>query len=100
MPTYKIRITEATKADMFDIIDYISKENVSAALKLANEIEQKISALADFPDMGANPRNRRLKSKGYKMLIIDDYLVFYVMIEEIVEIRRIISAKRNYIKLL
>jgi len=56
--------------------------------------------LADFPDMGANPRNRRLKSKGYKMLIIDDYLVFYVMIEEIVEIRRIISAKRNYIKLL
>jgi len=49
---------------------------------------------------GVNIKNRRLANKGYQMLPINDYLVFYVIDGNIVEIRRILSSKRNYAKLI
>lgn len=43
------------------------------------------------------PRIRSLARKGYRILIVDDYLVFYVMADdEVIEIRRILSGKRDY----
>ncbi len=100
MPKYEIHIIDAAIDDLVSIIDYIAHDNLTAAMQLADEIEQKILALEDFPDMGVVPKNRRLISKGYKTLIVNDYLVFYVLVDNIVEIRRIISGKRNYLKLL
>jgi len=51
----------------------------------------------DFPLMGAVPKNRRLTRQGYRILIVDNYLVFYVLLDnETVEIRRIVSGKRDY----
>lgn|GEM_PF-5202073 len=52
--------------------------------------------LADFPHMSVVPKDMRLKSLNYRMLIIDNYLVFYVVRNQIVEIRRILLGKRKY----
>ncbi|MFZ5634181.1 MAG: type II toxin-antitoxin system RelE/ParE family toxin [Bacillota bacterium] len=53
--------------------------------------------LEDFPLMGAVPKNRRLTRQGYRILIVDNFLVFYVLLDNgTVEIRRIISGKRDY----
>ena len=71
-----------------------------AAGTLLNEIDAAILHLEEFPDMGVTPKNRRLANKGYKILIVNTYLVFYVVAGDIVEIRRIVSSKRNYTKLL
>ena len=47
--------------------------------------------------IGANPNNRRLARQGYRMLIVESYLVFYGILEDdTVEIRRILSGKREY----
>lgn len=100
MPKVQINITEIAEQDLFETVEYIATDNPSAALQLADEFEQSILRLADFPLMGAIPKNRRLAVKGYRILIVSDYLVFYVIDGETVEIRRIISGKRNYIKLL
>lgn len=46
----------------------------------------------DFPLMGVIPINRRLTRQGYRILIVDNYLVFYVLLDnETVEIK----IKRN-----
>lgn len=100
MPMYDIRITELAYDDLIGIVDYIASDDPSAALKLADEIEQCIISLKDFPERGVKLKNRPLANKGYKMLIINDYLVFYVILDEVIEIRRIISGKRNYANLL
>ena len=43
------------------------------------------------------PKNQRLARQGYRMLIVDSYLIFYVLLDnETLEIRRIISGKREY----
>ena len=97
MPKHLINITEAAEQDLAEIVDYISNDNPAAALKLAENIEQSILQLEDFPLSGATPKNRRLTRKGYRILIVDSYLVFYVLQDnETVEIRRIISGKRDY----
>jgi toxin ParE1/3/4 len=100
MPTYEIRITELAYDDLTSIVDYIASDNPSAALQMADKIEQCILSLKDFPDMGVRLKNRQLANRGYKMLIINDYLVFYVIAAEVIEIRRIISGRRHYTKLL
>jgi toxin ParE1/3/4 len=92
-----INITKAAEQDLAAIVEYIANENPSAALKLANEIQKSILRLEDFPTSGVLPQNRRLARKGYRMLIIQSYLVFYILPnDETVEIRRIISGKRQY----
>ncbi|HWR39100.1 MAG TPA: type II toxin-antitoxin system RelE/ParE family toxin [Patescibacteria group bacterium] len=100
MPKHEIHITEAAVQDLTDMIEYISFDNPSAALQLADDIERQVYQLEDFPLLGTIPKNRRLANKGYSMLIANDYLVFYIVSDAIVEIRRIISGKRHYSQLL
>ena len=97
MQKYLISITEAAEQDLAGIVDYIASDNPAAALKLAESIEQGILMLEDFPLTGIIPKNRRLTRQGYRILVVDSYLVFYVLLNnEMVEIRRIISGKRDY----
>ena len=97
MPKHLISITEAAEQDLAEIVDYIANDNLAAALELAENIEQSILQLEDFPLIGATPKNRRLTRQGYRILIVGSYLVFYVLSDnETVEIRRIISGKRDY----
>jgi len=97
MPKHQISITEAAERDLVEIVDYIANDNFSAALKLAEEIEQNILWLEDFPLMGVIPKSRRLIRQGYRILIVDNFLVFYVLLDDgTIEIRRIVSGKRDY----
>lgn len=92
-----INITAAAEQDLTGIVEYITKDNPTAALKLADEIQANILQLEDFPFSGVIPKNRRLARQGYRILIIQSYLVFYSLPDdETVEIRRIISGKRQY----
>ncbi|HHX26309.1 MAG: type II toxin-antitoxin system RelE/ParE family toxin [Firmicutes bacterium] len=97
---HEIRYLPAAEQDIVDILEYIRRDNPSATVKLINEIDETISKLEDFPHMGVIPKDLRLRSLNYRMLIIDDYLVFYVVKDCIVEIRRILHGKRKYAFLL
>jgi plasmid stabilization system protein ParE len=60
-------------------------------------IEKNIQKLEDSLLMGVLPQIRRLARKGYRIPIVDDYLIFYVIVDNaIIEIRRILSGKRDY----
>ena len=97
MPKYQLSITEVAEQDLADILEYIASDNWAAALKLADKIDESIRRLEDFPLIGVIPKNRRLERRGYRMIIVESYLVFYVLPgDETVEIRRIISGKRDY----
>ena len=101
MPKYLISITEVAEQDLAGIVDYIARDNPAAALKLAESVEQGILMLEGFPLTGIIPKNRRLTRQGYRILVVDSYLVFYVLLNnEMVEIRRIIRRKRDYMFLL
>jgi toxin ParE1/3/4 len=93
---YQINLTEAAEQDLTETADYIAGESPSAALRVIVRIEKNILKLENFPLIGVVPRIRRLARKGYRILIVDDYLIFYIINNEIIEIRRILSGKRDY----
>jgi Plasmid stabilization system protein len=63
---------------------------------LLNLFDEKISILAYFPLSGPIPNDRRLQLLNYRMLVVDSYLVFYVVHLEFIEIRRVLHGKRKY----
>jgi hypothetical protein len=54
-----------------------------------------ISKLAFFPFLGSVPKDSRLIHLKYRMPFVDNYLVFYAILDEVVEIRRIIQQNVN-----
>ena len=96
MKKLKIHYLSIAEKDVTEIIDYISKDSPNAALNLINKIDTKIKVLSDFPEIGKIPDDVRLEKLGYRILIIDNYLVFYVIKNEEIEIRRILHGKRRY----
>ncbi|MFW6017004.1 MAG: type II toxin-antitoxin system RelE/ParE family toxin [bacterium] len=95
---YTINYLPSAKKDLNNIISYIQADDPSAALNLLNDIDKSISQLKSFPFKGKTPEDDNLKSKDYQMLIVKNYLIFYVVFEENkeIEIRRIIHGKRKY----
>lgn len=95
---FKIIYYPIATEDIISILDYISIDDPPAALKLIDKINASIGSLSLFPYKGVVPKDFHLKSKGYRMLIIDSYIVFYLVNNsiQIVEIMRVISSKQNY----
>jgi toxin ParE1/3/4 len=93
---YEIRYLKTAECDLYGIFDYISQDNPEAAADLLEKIDNSISLLSDNPYFGVTPRDSRLRNKGYRMLIIQNYLVFYVVKEKTVQIRRVIHSARRY----
>ena len=91
-----IRYLSTAEKDLDDIFDYILKDNPSAALSLLEKFDHSISQLALNPEIGVIPKDDRLKKLGYRMLIIDKYLVFYVVKTKTIQIRRVIHGARKY----
>lgn len=93
---FTIRYLPPAEQDLNDIFNYILKDNPSAAVSLLERFDKSIFQLADNPELGVVPKDERLRNLGYRMLIIDKYLVFYVVKGKIVQIRRVIHGSRRY----
>ncbi|HYE80978.1 MAG TPA: type II toxin-antitoxin system RelE/ParE family toxin [Clostridia bacterium] len=93
---YKIEYLPSSVKDLTEIVDYIIIDSPQSAISFVDKIDASISRLEQFPFMGNVPKDIRPQSLGYRMLMIENFLVFYVVFDDIVEIRRIISGKRKY----
>lgn len=93
---YEIRYLSTAENDLIDIVEYIKKDNPTAAISQLEKLDKSISQLALNPYLGVIPKDERLKKLGYRMLIVNKYLVFYVVKTETVQIRRIIHGSRRY----
>jgi addiction module RelE/StbE family toxin len=84
--------------DLFEIIEYIRKDNPGAAAALVKRFDEALGKLGSFPEIGPVPKDERLKARGYRVLVIENYLAFYVVHENagIVEVRRVLHGRRRY----
>lgn len=96
MDKHRIEYLPIAVADLDDIFVFIADNSPQAAMELIDRIDLSVAGLESFPEMGLIAKPPRLARKGYRVLIVDDYLVFYVILDDVVEIRRIVSGKRNY----
>lgn len=80
-------------SDLLQIVDYIADENISAAINLSNEIKTKVGKLGENPYMfKRSPRLNGLR----EMVVHPNYIVFYRVTYQSVEIINIVHAKRQW----
>lgn len=99
MKNYKISLLITAVRDLNEIVDNLSQFSSSVALRQYDRIIEKINTLKEFPEMCEEYKTSIMGYK-YRKMVIDDYLVFYIVIDNIVEIHRIINSRmdRNKIK--
>jgi addiction module RelE/StbE family toxin len=101
---YDLRIMPMAEEDLDGIFEYIANtlEAPVAANRLMLRIEKAIQTLRDTPRIGPKCQDEILGSKGYRKLIIDNYIAFYLVNDEdrSVIVMRVIYGRRNYTALL
>ncbi|MEI3614977.1 type II toxin-antitoxin system RelE/ParE family toxin [Pseudogracilibacillus sp. SO30301A] len=81
---YKIKIAPKAFEDLNEIYSYISDElyNEDADDDPLTKIETSIMRLEEFPYSCSFVTDEILKNKGYRKLIIENYISFYLVWEE------------------
>lgn len=97
---YNLVYLPLAEDDLIEIIEYVRLDDPVNALNLLSRFDEAISKLALFPFLGSIPKDLNLAQMSYRCLVVESFLVFYVVIDDTVEIRRILSGKRKYDALL
>ncbi len=95
-PVFTIRYLSTAQRDLVEILEYIKKDRPGATSGLTDKFDKSIGNLAANPELGIIPKDERLKRLGYRVLVVDKYLVFYVLKPKTVQIRRVIHGARRY----
>ena len=80
------------ETDLEDIWWYIAQDNPDAADLFLDKIEERCQALAQFPKMGIS-RDELLPS--LRSLPIGRYLIFYMPIDDGIQVVRVLPAMRD-----
>lgn len=96
METYKIKTFPTAKQDLEGVIGYLNTLSPDAALRDYDLLVEEIASLSKMPERCPRPKDLALAAKGYRYLIVKNYLVFYAVIGDTVQIRRILYARRDY----
>ena len=99
---YKLVYLPIAKKDIEAIFSYITEILYSpqSALNLLESLENAILRLKDFPFSYKKFESHHNLSFEYRVLVVKNYSVFYVVNGDTVEIHRVLYAKRNFDDLL
>lgn len=92
----EIQWTVRAADDFFDILTYIKQQSPQNAAMISNEIRRNVEKLKDFPKMGVVPKDIRLQNSGYRVLIVEKYLIFYVIDADTVKLAGIVHGAQRY----
>ena len=100
----RIVFTDTAKSDLRDIAVYLAdiSKDKNLAIRFVKELQERTKILEQFPESGAIPRDRVLKSTGYRFLVHKDYLLFYLYEREEnnVYVMAIFNGKRDYMRVM
>lgn len=82
---------------MSEAVTYISKtlNNPDAAAKLVDDTEKAIMERLEAPLAFAKYKSAKQRELPYYRINIRNFSVFYVVIDDVMEVRRFIYAKRD-----
>jgi addiction module RelE/StbE family toxin len=90
-----LRYLPVAQDDLGSILEFIATDSPRRALSFVNRMDERIAQLELHPFLGRVPRHPKLRECGYRVLVIEDYLVFYIVRGQTVEIHRVVHGSRN-----
>ncbi len=94
---YKLSFLPLFENDLNEIVDYITFElkNPEAASRLVDDVEAAIMKRLDNPIAFAPYQSMKERIHRYYRINVHNYCIFYVVIEDVMEVRRIMYKKRD-----
>lgn len=89
-------LTDEAVQDLEKIFYYISDYSLEAATRFLDAFESKCEALTQFPRMGKIYENISPHLRG---VLLNDYIILYRIVENDIEIIRIVSGRSNLSKI-
>jgi toxin ParE1/3/4 len=91
--TMRIIRTVLAENDLLDIWLYIAQDNVDAADRLLEKLQQRCDCLSANPELGMR-RDDLLE--GMRCLIEGNYCIFYRITDDAVQVLRILHGTRDF----
>ena len=94
---YKLRYLPLAQKDLESITDYITDtlKAPQAALDFVDAVEKGLDRLREFPYSCRIYQPIKTVDPEYRVLNVKNYLVFYVVLDDAVEVHRIVYGRRN-----
>jgi addiction module RelE/StbE family toxin len=92
VPAPALEWRDAARADLLEIVDYISDDNPDAAQQLKDDIEIKVSALPDHPKLYRHGRIAGTR----EMIVRSNYVIVYAENAAGVTILRVLHVARAW----
>jgi toxin ParE1/3/4 len=80
-----------------EIHDYIANDNLDAASHVLDRFDDRFGMLREHPGIG---KKRNELPPGLRCIAEGNYLIVYRLVEQTVEIARVLHSKRNIRKIL
>ncbi len=102
MNKYNIEYSKESKQDLIGIKQYIkyNLQEPETSQKLISKIRNEINNLKSNPEIYAIIDDGLIKKLEIRKLIVDNYIVFYRIKNNNIEIVRVMYGRRNWINLL
>jgi len=99
---YHYEFSLLAEKDLDEIFEYISLDLSApkAALDLIDTIQSAVENVCIFPFSRPLLKDKVLRGKGYRLLVVKNFNLFYVVEGNIVIIRRVMYGSRSYESLL
>lgn len=98
--TYRINYLPLFEQDLNEIVDYITVDLQNPAHKLVDKVEKAIIKRLDNPLMYAPYSYSKTRQYQYYRINVDSYAIFYVVIDDVMEVRRILYSRRDIAELI
>lgn len=93
---YEVIWSNIAEKDLIDVVEYISADSPTTALKSFKNVKQKASKLYSFPERGrVVPELRDQGIVQYRELIISPWRVIYRISEKSVYVLSVLDVRQN-----
>jgi len=96
---YKLKLSNYLYEDITSSYNYIKYvlQNPIAAQKLKNEIQKSFKKIKENPFIYPAVPVEHLASKGYRFIMVKNYMLFFKVNENIINVERLLYGPRDWI---
>lgn len=101
-PNYNLKFLPLFENDLLEITDYITNtlKNPPAAHRLVDDIELAIVKRLKMPLSFAPYPSSKRREHPYYRINVRNFSIFYVVVDDTMEVRRLLYSRRNIDELL
>ncbi len=95
---YNLRFLSLFREDLNDIVDYLTDElnNSDAAKVLVDDVEKAIYKRLRNPKSFEIFKSSRNRNHQYYRIYVINFMIFYVVYDDVMEVRRITYNRREW----